>query len=61
MNTTYWVLAVEPKLPVKTMAEFVAYTKAHPGTVNFAAGSSLGLSMGTTTTKLTATALTRLS
>lgn len=37
VNTTYWVLVSSPTLPVKTMAEFVAYTKAHPGTVNFAA------------------------
>jgi tripartite-type tricarboxylate transporter receptor subunit TctC len=37
VNTTYWVLAVEPKLPVKTMAEFIAYTNAHAATINFAA------------------------
>ena len=36
VNTTYWVLVVSPTLPVKTMAEFVAYTKAHPNTINFA-------------------------
>src|SRR5882757_11241563 len=27
VNTTYWLLAVAPTLPVQTMAEFVAYTK----------------------------------
>ena len=37
VNTTAWLIAVSPSLPVKTMAEFVAHTKAHPGTVNFAA------------------------
>ena len=37
VNTTYWLLAVSPTFPVKTMAEFVAYTKAHPATTNFAA------------------------
>jgi tripartite-type tricarboxylate transporter receptor subunit TctC len=37
VNTTYWLLAVSPTLPVKTMAEFIAYTKAHPNTINFAA------------------------
>ena len=37
VNTTFWLITVSPSLPVKTMAEFVAYTKAHPGTVNFAA------------------------
>lgn len=36
-NTTSWLITVSPTLPVKTLAEFVAYTKAHPGTVNFAA------------------------
>jgi tripartite-type tricarboxylate transporter receptor subunit TctC len=37
VNTTSWLITVSPSLPVKTMAEFVAYTKTHPGTVNFAA------------------------
>ena len=37
VNTTAWLIAVSPSLPVKTLAEFVAYTKAHPGTINFAA------------------------
>ena len=31
-------LAVSPKLPVKTLAEFVAYAKQHPGKLNY--GSS---------------------
>ena len=31
-------LAVSPKLPVKTLAEFIAYAKANPGKINF--GSS---------------------
>ena len=30
------VVVVNPSMPVKTMAEFVAYTKANPGKVNFA-------------------------
>ena len=37
VNTTAWLITVSPSLPVKTLAEFVAYTKAHPGTINFAA------------------------
>jgi tripartite-type tricarboxylate transporter receptor subunit TctC len=37
VNTTYWLLAVTPTLPIKTMSEFIAYTKANPTTVNFAA------------------------
>jgi tripartite-type tricarboxylate transporter receptor subunit TctC len=30
------VLVVHPSIPVKTVAEFVAYAKAHPGMLNFA-------------------------
>jgi tripartite-type tricarboxylate transporter receptor subunit TctC len=37
VNTTAWLIGIPPSLPVKTLAEFVAYTKAHPGTTNFAA------------------------
>lgn len=37
VNTTSWLITVSPSLPVKTVSEFVAYTKSHPGTVNFAA------------------------
>lgn len=37
VNSTYWMIVVSPSLPVKTAAELAAYTKAHPGTVNFAA------------------------
>ena len=36
VTTTSWLLAVSPSLPVKTMAEFVAYTKANPGKMKFA-------------------------
>ncbi|MBO9355983.1 tripartite tricarboxylate transporter substrate binding protein [Bordetella petrii] len=34
------VLGVQPDLPVKNVAELVAYAKAHPGKLNFAAGST---------------------
>ena len=37
VNTTAWLIAISPSLPAKTVAEFASYTKAHPGTVNFAA------------------------
>ncbi len=37
VNSTAWLITVSPSLPVKTLAEFVAYSKAHPGTLNFAA------------------------
>jgi tripartite-type tricarboxylate transporter receptor subunit TctC len=35
-TTTSWLLAVSPSLPVKTMQEFIAYTKANPGKVTMA-------------------------
>jgi tripartite-type tricarboxylate transporter receptor subunit TctC len=34
------VLAVNPSLPVKTVGEFVAYVKAHPGQVDFASSGN---------------------
>jgi tripartite-type tricarboxylate transporter receptor subunit TctC len=37
VNTTYWLIIIAPSLPATTLKEFVAYTRAHPGTVNFAA------------------------
>lgn len=36
VTTTSWLLAVSPSLPVKTMAELIAYTKANPGKVTLA-------------------------
>ncbi|MPZ38154.1 MAG: tripartite tricarboxylate transporter substrate binding protein [Rhizobiales bacterium] len=38
------VLDVNPKLPVKTLGEFVAYAKAHPGKVNIASFGSATIS-----------------
>jgi tripartite-type tricarboxylate transporter receptor subunit TctC len=35
--TTYLMLTATPSLPVTTLAELIAYTKANPGTVNLAA------------------------
>jgi tripartite-type tricarboxylate transporter receptor subunit TctC len=43
------ILVVTPSLPVKSVAEFVAYLKAHPGEVNYAsygAGSGPHLAAG---------------
>jgi tripartite-type tricarboxylate transporter receptor subunit TctC len=37
VNSTAWLIGITPSLPVKTLKEFVAYSKAHPGTINFAA------------------------
>jgi tripartite-type tricarboxylate transporter receptor subunit TctC len=34
------VLIVNPALPVKSVAEFIAYAKAHPGALNFGSGST---------------------
>jgi tripartite-type tricarboxylate transporter receptor subunit TctC len=34
------VLVVNPSLPVRTLAEFVAYAKAHPGRLNYASSGS---------------------
>jgi len=36
VNTTAWLIVVSPSLP-GTLSAFVAHTKAHPGTTNFAA------------------------
>jgi tripartite-type tricarboxylate transporter receptor subunit TctC len=33
--TTSWLLATSPRLPAKTLKDFVAYVRAYPGTVNF--------------------------
>jgi tripartite-type tricarboxylate transporter receptor subunit TctC len=33
--TTPWLLATSPRLPAKTLKEFIAYVRAHSGMVNF--------------------------
>lgn len=40
------LLVVHPSVPVSTLREFVAYTKSHPGTVNYATNSSTFMLMG---------------
>lgn len=35
---SYWLTVVPPSLPVKTVPEFIAYAKAHPGKLNFGFG-----------------------
>jgi tripartite-type tricarboxylate transporter receptor subunit TctC len=37
------VLVVHPKVPVKTLQEFVAYTKANPGKLNYASAGDGGV------------------
>ncbi|KAF1046102.1 Bug family tripartite tricarboxylate transporter substrate binding protein [Xylophilus sp.] len=39
---TPYVLVVHPKLPVHTLAELVAYAKAHPGQIDYAASAPGG-------------------
>jgi tripartite-type tricarboxylate transporter receptor subunit TctC len=36
LGFTPFAMAVNPSFPAKTVPEFIAYAKAHPGTVNFA-------------------------
>lgn len=42
MATTPYVLVVHPKLPVKSLAELIAYAKSHPGEINYAASAPGG-------------------
>jgi len=34
------MMSVNPALPVKSVAEFIAYAKAHPGTINYGSGGN---------------------
>jgi tripartite-type tricarboxylate transporter receptor subunit TctC len=36
--SSHWVTVVPPSLPVRTVPEFIAYARAHPGTLNFGFG-----------------------
>jgi tripartite-type tricarboxylate transporter receptor subunit TctC len=38
------ILAVSPSVPTKTLKEFIAYLKAHPGQVNHGSGTAGGIS-----------------
>jgi tripartite-type tricarboxylate transporter receptor subunit TctC len=40
MLRTFYVMEVTPALPVKSVPEFIAYAKAHPGTINMASAGS---------------------
>jgi tripartite-type tricarboxylate transporter receptor subunit TctC len=36
--SSHWVTVVPPSLPVRTVPEFIAYARAHPGKLNFGFG-----------------------
>jgi tripartite-type tricarboxylate transporter receptor subunit TctC len=43
-----FILVVNPKLPVNSVQELVAYAKAHPGKLTYASGNSTGIVAGAT-------------
>lgn len=51
MGNLPFMLVVSPSLPVKTLSEFVAYAKAHPG-MSYASGNSTGIVAGATMSKM---------
>jgi tripartite-type tricarboxylate transporter receptor subunit TctC len=40
VNSVPFILAVHPSFPAKTVSEFIAYAKAHPGRVSMASGGN---------------------
>jgi len=51
MGNLPFMLVVSPSLPVKTLPEFIAYAKAHPG-LSYASGNSTGIVAGATLSKM---------
>ncbi|MDF3838568.1 tripartite tricarboxylate transporter substrate-binding protein, partial [Cupriavidus basilensis] len=47
MGNLPFMLVVNPKLPVKTVPELIAYARAHPG-MSYASGNSTGIVSGAT-------------
>ena len=47
------IIVVDPKLPVKTLADLVTYAKANPGKVSFGYGNSIGQVVGASFAKRT--------
>jgi tripartite-type tricarboxylate transporter receptor subunit TctC len=43
-----FILAVNPKLPVKSVKDLVAYARQHPGKLTYASGNSTGIVAGAT-------------
>ncbi|MEH3087198.1 MAG: tripartite tricarboxylate transporter substrate binding protein [Xylophilus ampelinus] len=48
MGNLPFMLVVNPALPVKSVAELIAYGKAHPGKLTYASGNSTGIVSGAT-------------
>jgi tripartite-type tricarboxylate transporter receptor subunit TctC len=51
MGNLPFLLVVNPKLPVKTVPELIAYAKAHPG-LTYASGNSTGIVSGATLARM---------
>jgi len=45
------MLVIDPKLPIHSIKELVAYAKAHPGQLSFASGNTAGIVAGDTLAK----------
>src|SRR5262249_17781462 len=44
INNDYFVMLANPKVPAKTVPEFIAYAKANPGKINMASSGTGNLS-----------------
>ena len=42
------ILAIDPRLPVKSVAELISYAKINPGKLSYATGNSMGMITGAT-------------
>ncbi len=51
MGNLPFMLVINPKLPVKTVGELIAYARAHPG-MSYASGNSTGIVSGATFSRL---------
>ncbi|MGK9872197.1 tripartite tricarboxylate transporter substrate-binding protein, partial [Salmonella enterica subsp. enterica] len=51
MGNLPFMLVVSPSLPVKTLPEFIAYAKSHPG-LSYGSGNSTGIVAGATMARM---------
>ncbi len=51
MGNLPFMLVINPKLPVKTVGELIAYAKSHPG-MSYASGNSTGIVSGATLARM---------